>query len=95
MRQMVGFVGALLLAAVAVGSGRSGGDNDLRALILKAIKVRGGEESHAKYKALVMKGSGTFYGLEEGAIFVQDGYWFQITYQGGTDGASVVVMRLA
>jgi hypothetical protein len=39
--------------------------------------------------------TGTFYGLEEGAIFIQDGYRFQITYQGGRDGASVVVMRLA
>jgi hypothetical protein len=39
--------------------------------------------------------SGTFAGLGEGAIFTQGGVTFQITYQGGPDGKSVVVTRLA
>jgi hypothetical protein len=39
--------------------------------------------------------SGTFAGLPEGATFTQDGLMFQITYQGGTDGDSVVLTRLA
>ena len=39
--------------------------------------------------------SGTFSGLAEGAVFSQGGYQFQITYQGGTGGDSVVLTRLA
>jgi hypothetical protein len=39
--------------------------------------------------------TGTFAGLDEGATFMQDGILFQITYQGGPDGHSVVLRRLA
>jgi hypothetical protein len=39
--------------------------------------------------------TGTFVGLDEGAVFTQSGYQFQITYQGGTGGDSVVLTRLA
>ena len=39
--------------------------------------------------------NGTFNGLDEGADFSQGGYQFQITYQGGTGGSSVVLTRLA
>ena len=39
--------------------------------------------------------TGTFNGLAEGAVFSEDGYQFQITYQGGTGGDSVVVTRVA
>jgi hypothetical protein len=39
--------------------------------------------------------SGTFAGLGEGATFSQGGLVFQIMYQGGADGKSVVVMRVA
>jgi hypothetical protein len=39
--------------------------------------------------------SGTFAGLDEGAIFTQDGFQFQITYQGGPNGNSVVLTRVA
>jgi hypothetical protein len=38
---------------------------------------------------------GTFSGLPEGATFSQGGFTFQITYQGGAGGNSVVVTRLA
>jgi hypothetical protein len=38
--------------------------------------------------------NGTFNGLDEGAVFTQRGYHFQITYQGGTGGDSVVLTRL-
>jgi hypothetical protein len=37
---------------------------------------------------------GAFAGLDEGAVFTQDGFTFQITYQGGEDGTSVVLTRL-
>ncbi len=39
--------------------------------------------------------SGTFAGLGEGATFTQGGFTFQITYQGGPDGKSVVVTCVA
>jgi hypothetical protein len=39
--------------------------------------------------------SGAFGGLAEGAVFSQGGYQFQITYQGGTGGDSIVLTRLA
>jgi hypothetical protein len=35
--------------------------------------------------------TGTFAGLDEGAIFSQNGMLFQITYQGGSRGNSVVL----
>jgi hypothetical protein len=38
--------------------------------------------------------SGTFSGLDEGAVFTQGSYQFQITYQGGTGGDNAVVTRL-
>ena len=37
----------------------------------------------------------TFNGLDEGAVFAQGGYQFQITYHGGTGGCNVVLIRLA
>jgi hypothetical protein len=37
----------------------------------------------------------TFAGLDEGAIFEQGGFQFQITYMGGAGGNSVVLTRLA
>jgi hypothetical protein len=37
---------------------------------------------------------GTFNGLPEGATFLQGGYLFQITYQGGPGGNSMVVTRV-
>jgi hypothetical protein len=37
---------------------------------------------------------GTFAGLDEGSTFTQDGITFQITYQGGPDGNSVVLTRV-
>jgi hypothetical protein len=38
---------------------------------------------------------GTFSGLDEGAIFEQDGEQFQITYHGGDNGTSVVLTRVS
>ena len=38
--------------------------------------------------------TGTFAGLDEGATFSQDGFTFQITYQGGPNGNSVVLTRV-
>jgi hypothetical protein len=39
--------------------------------------------------------TGTFAGLDEGAVFGHGGILFQITYQGGRDGNSVVLTRVA
>jgi hypothetical protein len=39
--------------------------------------------------------TGTFAGLDEGAVFSQNGMTFLITYQGGPRGNSVVLTRLA
>jgi hypothetical protein len=39
--------------------------------------------------------SGTFAGLAEGANFTHGGFTFQITYQGGPGGNSVVITRVA
>jgi hypothetical protein len=39
--------------------------------------------------------SGTFAGLAEGAVFAQDSNLFQITYQGGPNGNSVVLTCVA
>jgi hypothetical protein len=38
--------------------------------------------------------NGRFNELDEGAVFTQGGYQFQITYQGGTGGDSVVLRRV-
>jgi hypothetical protein len=38
---------------------------------------------------------GTFAGLPEGAVFDQGGFQFQISYQGGANGRSVVLTRIA
>jgi hypothetical protein len=38
---------------------------------------------------------GTFAGLAEGAVFTQGGHQFQITYQGGPNGNSVVLTCVA
>src|SRR5262245_7194973 len=54
------------LALGAVGSLRAGEDKEMRALIAKAIKAMGGEDKLAKYKAVTLKGAGTFYGQGEG-----------------------------
>jgi hypothetical protein len=39
--------------------------------------------------------TGTFAGLDEGAVFDQEGITFQITYQVGAAGTSVVLTRVA
>jgi hypothetical protein len=39
--------------------------------------------------------TGTFAGLDEGAVFSQGGLTFRITYQGGPAGNSVVLTRVA
>src|SRR5262249_35195975 len=40
-------------------------------------------------------GTGTFAGLGEGAVFDQGGFTFQVTYQGGSGGHSVVLTRVS
>src|SRR5207244_8859499 len=57
----------------AVGSLQAGDDKEMRALIAKGIKALGGEDKLAKYKAVTLKGSGTFYGQGEGLPYT--GEW--------------------
>ena len=38
--------------------------------------------------------NGTFNGLNEGTIFSQGAFQFQITYRGGTNGNSILVNRV-
>jgi hypothetical protein len=53
----------------------------------------------SSYEIVAPSGSGpalgTFAGLPEGATLSQGGFTFQITYQGGTGGNSVIVTRLS
>ena len=53
----------------------------------------------SRFEILTNTGSmpitGTFRGMDEGAVFSQGSYRFQITYQGGTGSNSVVLTRLA
>ncbi len=66
-------VSVVLVALAAVGVARSEGDEDVRAIIAKAIKAKGSDANEAKFKGMEMKGSGTFYGLGEGIPFT--GEW--------------------
>lgn len=64
--------GIALVLLAAVGVARSDDDQNLRAVIAKAVKARGSAASEAKYKGLEMKGTGTYYGLGEGIPFTGD-----------------------
>jgi hypothetical protein len=50
------------------GALRAGDDKEMRALIAKAVKVLGGEDKLARFQAVTLKGSGTFYGLGDQAL---------------------------
>jgi hypothetical protein len=65
-------VSVALLLLLGLNSLQSGEDKELRALITKAIKARGAEENEAKYKALNLKGDGTFYGLGDGIPYTAE-----------------------
>jgi hypothetical protein len=59
---MARFIGAVLVAAVLSalgGPARSGGDQDVNAILDKAIKALGGEERLGKLKAYTVKAKGT------------------------------------
>jgi hypothetical protein len=58
-------IGALAALLVLAGSGRSGEDKELRAVIDKALEAHGGEAKLAMFKAQILKGNGKFYGLGE------------------------------
>jgi hypothetical protein len=62
----------LLLGAVRAA--QSGGEQaDARAVIDRAIKAIGGEDNLSRFKAVNLKGAGTFYGLGEGIPYT--GEW--------------------
>jgi outer membrane lipoprotein-sorting protein len=65
-------VTAAALALAAAGAARADEKADLRAVLDKAIKARGGEEKLAKEKATTFKAKGKFYGLGEGIDYTSD-----------------------
>jgi hypothetical protein len=60
----------LMLAVAPVCSDE---ETDLRTTIARAIQAKGSRDSDSKYKALTMKGTGTFHGLGEAIPF--SGEW--------------------
>src|SRR4051794_23876827 len=74
MGTIVRLLSVAFVVVLTVSSLHSGEEKDVRALIVKAIQAKGGEEIQAKYKGLVMKGTGTFYGLGDGIPF--SGEWY-------------------
>jgi hypothetical protein len=93
---------SILLNGIAAGTGYSqlaaAGQVDLRGSVLSL--TLGFEPPVGSSFEIVTNTSstpinGTFNGLAEGAAFSQGGYQFQITYEGGTGGNSVVLTRLA
>ncbi|HLJ95738.1 MAG TPA: hypothetical protein VKU02_21355 [Gemmataceae bacterium] len=56
-------VAAIVLALAAAGGARADDKADLRAVIDKAIRARGGEEKLAQVKAVHFKGKGQYYGM--------------------------------
>ncbi len=59
--------GVLVLVCMVSLVHGGGGDQEMRALIAKAIKAKG--DTDPKYKALTMKGAGKFYGLGDAIDF--------------------------
>lgn len=53
----------------------SGEDKEARAIVTKGLEAIGGADNVAKQKAVLMKGSGTFYGLGEGIPYTGEWYW--------------------
>jgi hypothetical protein len=72
MRRVLLSTSGSLLLMLAVGPLFSSEETDLRATIAKAIQAKGGQ-GESKYKALTMKGTGTFHGLGEAIPF--SGEW--------------------
>jgi hypothetical protein len=93
---------SILLKGTGAGTGyaqlQAGGLIDLGGSTL-SLNVAFAPPVGSSFEVLTNTGTapitGTFKGLVEGAVFSQGGYQFQITYQGGTGGNSVVLMRLA
>jgi hypothetical protein len=93
---------SILLNGIAAGTGYSqlaaGGQIDLRGSVL-SLTLGFEPPVGSRFEILTNAGpapiNGTFNGLAEGAVFSQGGYQFQITYEGGTGGNSVVLTRLA
>ena len=79
-----GALGALLVLAPC---GRTGEDQDLRAIIDKAIQVQGGEAKLAKFKTQATKATGKFHGLGEPIDFTMD-----LTTEGETSFAIAMVL---
>jgi len=57
---------------------RSGEEKDLRAIVAKGIKATGGEANFLKYKAIHIKGTGTFYGLGEGIPYTGEWHFHEV-----------------
>jgi hypothetical protein len=72
MRRILGV--ACAIALLASGSPIRAADDEakLRAVIDKALKAHGGADNLKKFKALVAKSKGTFYGMGEGIEYTEE-----------------------
>jgi hypothetical protein len=75
--------------AWATSSLHSGEEPTPRSIIDRAIKAHGGEANLAKYPSVLMKGTGTFYGLGEGIAYT--GQW---AIQGTTQQNSTIEVKV-
>jgi outer membrane lipoprotein-sorting protein len=81
------------------GAGQSGEQPDVRAVIDKGIKAQGGEANLSKQKAVLLKGSGKYYGLGEGIPYT--GEWalqppgqFRVAIEGKVNDQTFRMMRV-
>src|SRR5437867_2346141 len=66
MRKFVVILSAFSLLLACTCAAQSGGEDDARAVINKAINAGGGEKKLAKYESTIMKEKGTYYGMGDG-----------------------------
>jgi hypothetical protein len=86
MRKMWCAVSALGLLLAASGRLWSGDNAAARGLVNKALEAQGGEGKLARYNAVVMKGTGKFYGMGDEGI--------DLTGQWDAQGADQMRMRV-
>ncbi|HLJ91609.1 MAG TPA: hypothetical protein VKU02_00315 [Gemmataceae bacterium] len=92
----------ILLQGTEAGTGyaelRAGGPIDLGGSTL-SLNIGFTPSIGSSFEIVTTTGAasinGTFRGLSEKTIFTQNGFQFEITYRGGTDGKSVALTRLA
>jgi hypothetical protein len=69
MRKTLGILIVATLFLAWSGVAQSGGDDEARAVITKAIKAAGGEKALQKHRAATWTETGTYYGMGKGLPF--------------------------